>query len=131
MHSWRHSSERLSVYVSGVGGAVDGGGLWTTAPVEREQPRCAPAARLTTALGKAQDGQSETGIPDGSARLTTPPHSPAADREPQNAESQMLGQEVRDPGAYGGAREFLYFSGCPGVRFSHRGPRRNDAAWMG
>ena len=62
--------------MSDMGGAVDGGGLWTTSPVEQGQPRCAPAARLTTALGKAQDSQGETGMPDGSARLTTPPHSP-------------------------------------------------------
>ena len=41
----------------GFDGAVDGGGLWTTAPVAFGQERRAYAARLTTALGEAQEGQ--------------------------------------------------------------------------
>ena len=48
---------QVAARLRGSPGAVDGGGLWTTAPVERGQARCAYAARLTTALGEAQEGQ--------------------------------------------------------------------------
>ena len=85
---WLERPRTCEREVGGVGGAMDGGGLWTTAPSElRVSSVCVggavdaqPLERRTRWVGGAVDG-----VP---ARLSTPPTAPAASQNQRERERE-------------------------------------------